>query len=85
MNKKYVTVGDSDMDYHSIAKLMTNSGDKMNHSTVRNIVNRGFIKIAKNISQKYNLNHTDEKIKEIAISPAFQESVIELMSSGVKK
>ena len=82
MKKKYVTVGKQGMDYHSIAREMTNSGEKMNHSTARNIVNRGFFKIAKNISKKYDLNHSDEKIKEIAISPQFQESVIELMSIG---
>ncbi len=84
MNKKYVTVGKQGMDYHSIARKMTIDGEKMNHSTARNIVNRGFFKIAKNISKKYDLNHTDERIKEIAISPQFQESVIELMSLGEK-
>jgi len=82
MKKKYVTVGKQGMDYHSIARKMTSSGDKMNHSTARNIVNRGFFKIAKSISKKYDLKHSDEKIKEIAISPQFQESVIELMSIG---
>ena len=82
MNKKYVTVGKQGMDYHSIAREMTSSGEKMNHSTVRNIVNRGFFKIAKNISKRYDLDHSDEKIKEISISPQFQQSVIELMSLG---
>ena len=82
MNKKYVTVGKQGMDYHSIAREMTSSGEKMNHSTARNIVNRGFFKIAKNISRRYDLDHSDEKIKEIAISPQFQQSVIELMSLG---
>ena len=80
MNKKYVTVGKTGMDYHSIAKTMTNQGFKMNHSTVRNIVNKGFIKIAKNISDSYDLNHDDNKIKQIAQSPQFQESVIELLN-----
>ena len=36
-NKKYVTTNiENGLDYRSIAEIMTKSGDKMNHSTVRN-------------------------------------------------
>lgn len=77
--KKYVTVKNSGLGLHDIAKVMTNSGDKMNHSTVRNIINRSFVKIAESISKKYELNHSQEEIFNIAKSPDFQESVIELL------
>ena len=77
--KKYVTVKHTGLGLHDIASVMTKSGDKMNHSTVRNIINRSFVKIAENISKKYELNHSKEEIFNIAKSPDFQESVIELL------
>lgn len=78
-NKKYVTVGKSGLGLHAIANIMTAEGDVMNHSTVRNIINRSFVKVAKNMSKNYELNHTDEEIFNIAKSPQFQESVVELL------
>jgi len=78
-NKKYVTVTRQGLGLHDIANKMTNEGEKMNHSTVRNIINRSFIKIAKNISLKYDLKQTEEEIYNIAKSPQFQESVIEML------
>jgi|11_taG_2_1085331.scaffolds.fasta_scaffold00031_26 tRNA A37 threonylcarbamoyltransferase TsaD len=79
-NKKYVTVNSyKGMRLHDIAKKMTSEGIKMNHSTVRNILNKSFIKIAKNVSNHYDQKHTDEELKKIAISPNFQESIVELL------
>lgn len=79
--KKNIFINDlSDgLDYKTIAEIMTNNGDKMNHSSVRNYVLRGFMKIAKHISDTYELNHSDEKIFEIAKSYEFQMSIINLM------
>ena len=79
-NKKYVTVDKNNgLGLHSIAKIMSEQGDKMNHSTVRNIINRSFVKVAKNITKSYDLNYTDEQIFNIAKSPDFQESVVEFL------
>jgi hypothetical protein len=79
-DKKYVTTNNYEgMGYYDIAKVMTDSGDKMNHSTARNIVIRSFSKIVKNISQKYEKKYSDEQIKEIAKSPQFQNSIVEIM------
>lgn len=78
-NKKYVTVTNVGLGLYDIADIMTKEGHKMNHSTVRNIINRSFFKIAKNMTKNYNLNYTDEQIFNIAKSPDFQESVIELL------
>jgi len=78
-NKKYVTVDKQGLGLYAIAKIMTESGDKMNHSTVRNIINRSFVKVAKNITKSYELNYTDTQIFNIAKSPDFQESVVELL------
>ena len=78
-NKKYVTVTKVGLGLYDIADIMTREGDKMNHSTVRNIINRSFVKIAKNMSNNYDLKYSDEQIFNIAKSPQFQESVIELL------
>lgn len=80
--KKYVTVKNNQgLGLHDIANVMTKSGDKMNHSTVRNIINRSFVKIAKNITNKFDLKYSNEEIFNIAKSPDFQESVVELLES----
>ena len=79
-NKKYVTANDhKGLDYRSIAEIMSAEGHKMNHSTVRNIITRGFSKIVKGISEDYELKYSKEKIKEIAQSPEFQDSIIQIM------
>lgn len=79
-NKKNVSVKNTDgMKLHAIAEIMTKDGQKMNHSTVRNILNRSFSKVVKNISSAYDLDYTEEQIKEIAISPEFQESLIAIL------
>ena len=79
--KKYVTVSKNDnaLDYRTIANIMTNNGDKMNHATVRNIILKSFYKIAKGISSDYEKKLTDNEIKIIAKSPQLQTAIIELM------
>ena len=79
-SKKYVTTRDyNGLDYRSIAKIMTDDGHKMNHSSVRNYITRGFCKVVKGISRDYGINYSDEQIKKIAQSPEFQSSIIEIM------
>jgi len=79
-NKKYVTVSKGNgLGLYAIADVMTKSGNKMNHSTVRNVINRSFFKLAKNISDNYNLNYDAKKIDEISKSPDFQESIVDLL------
>ena len=80
INKKYVTTNDyNGLDYRSIAEIMTKDGNKMNHSSVRNYITRGFCKVVKGISKEYGINYSDEEIKKIAQSPDFQSSIIDMM------
>ena len=48
----------------------------------RNIVLRSFSKIVKNISKEYDKKYSDEQIKEIAKSPQFQNSIVEIMKGN---
>ena len=67
------------LTYHEIADTMRESGYKMNHSTVRNIINRSFFKLAKNISDNYSLDYDAKKIDSISKTPGFQESIVDLL------
>tara|TARA_B100000131_G_C17905333_1_gene528147 strand:- start:197 stop:454 length:258 start_codon:yes stop_codon:yes gene_type:complete len=79
-SKKYVTTNNyNGLDYRSIAEIMTKDGHRMNHSSVRNYVTRGFCKVVKGISKDYDMNYSEEQIKKIAQSPEFQSSIIEIM------
>lgn len=82
--KKYVTVDKKDnngLGYREISKIMTESGDKMNHMTVKNIITRGFSKIAKHVVESYGENYSSKDLYKIAQSPDFQLSVVEIMKS----
>jgi len=79
-NKKNIFINDlNGMDYKTIAEIITNEGYKINHSSARNYVIRGFMKIVKFIAEKYDSKLSDEQIYEIAKSPDFQLSIIEIM------
>jgi hypothetical protein len=81
--KKYVSVNNTQgKSYSDVAKIMTESGHKMNHSSVRNHITRGFMKIVKNISKEYDLKYNDDKIKEIAQSEELQSSIVNIMKRG---
>lgn len=79
--KKYVTVSKNDdaLDYRTIANIMSNNGDKMNHATVRNIILKSFYKIAKGVASDYEKKLSDDQLKIIAKSPQFQTAIVELM------
>ena len=82
--KKYVTVDKKSSDglgYREISEIMTSNGDKMNHMTVKNIITRGFSKIAKHVSTSYGKSYKSDELYKIAQSPDFQLSVIEIMKS----
>lgn len=80
-NKKYVVVGnDHDgLDYRSIAEIMTNDGHKMNHSSVRNYIVRSFKKVAAEVTKQYGLEYNEQQIDELAKSPEFQHSLIDII------
>ena len=61
--------------YHEVAKVMNEKGFKMNHSSARNIYIRAMMKIAKQVSDLYDLSHDEKEIKSIAINPDFQSAV----------
>jgi len=74
----YATVSSSEgcLTYREIAEVMTESGDKINHSTARNIFLRAMRKIAHKVASDYEGCDTDA----VAEDPRFQEAIQELAS-----
>ena len=61
--------------YSEISEIMTSRGDKMNHSTARNVFLSSMKKIASSTCKLYGLDVNDAQIKKIACDPRFQEGV----------
>lgn len=74
----YATVSSQDgcLTYREIAEEMTAAGDKINHSTARNIFLRAMNKIAESVVEY----HSDGDPAIIAEDPRFQEAIQELAS-----
>jgi len=74
----YATVSSQEgcLTYREIAEQMTEAGDKINHSTARNIFLRAMNKIAASVVAVHNEGVADE----MAEDPRFQEAIQELAS-----
>jgi hypothetical protein len=79
--KGYATVTEipGGMDYRRIAEKMSESGDKMNHATARNIFLKAMMKFAAPIHELYQLDTNDDAIMSTAKDPEFQSGVIDIM------
>ena len=58
---------------------MNEMGYKMNHSTARNIYVNALTKIAKQVTELYDIENDDKNLKKIAINPDFQSAVSTFM------
>ncbi len=74
----YATVSSQEgcFTYREIAEQMTAEGDKINHSTARNIFLRAMNKIATSVVAV----HQEGVAEEMAEDPRFQEAIQELAS-----
>ena len=83
----YATVSgiENGLDYRSIAEIMSEDGYKMNHATARNIFLKAMKKLAKPIHELYDTEVTDDRIMKTAKDPRFQESMIEIIESGLHR
>lgn len=85
--KGYATISDipNGMDYRKIAEKMTDSGDKMNHATARNVFLKAMVKIAGPIHDLYQLDTSENAVMQTAKDPEFQMGVIDMMDEyGIK-
>ncbi len=70
------------MDYRSIAEKMTESGDKMNHATARNVFLGAMKKFAEPILKMYDLQADTDSVVRTAKDPRFQESIVNILDES---
>ena len=76
----YATVTkDGGMGYREISECLTDRGDKMNHSTARNVFVSAMSKIARDACMFNNVSPTKENISRISSDPRFQEGVRDIL------
>jgi len=73
----YATVSSEEgcMGYREIAEKMTDEGDKMNHSTARNVFLRAMEKLAAPVCKVYG----EQNFVSMARDPRFQECMQEII------
>lgn len=81
VERGYATVNDEDgVNYRDIASTLTALGYPMGHSSVRNYVIRTMVKFVDAISDKLNLELNENRTKQIAMSPMFQDGIAFMLS-----
>jgi hypothetical protein len=77
----YATVDnlDDSMGYREIAEFMTGSGDKMNHSTARNVFLSAMSKLAGDVCNQFD-GHSMKK-DEMAKDPRFQSGIYDILAN----
>ena len=65
--------------YHEISDELQSQGFKMNHSTARNVFVNSLEKIAKNVTDLYQLDLDSKELKRIAKDPRFQTAIMSFM------
>ena len=70
------------LGYREIAEKMTEMGDKMNHSTARNVFLSAMSKMARNACKFYGIGLTEENVKRISSDPRFQSGVQDILNEN---
>ena len=68
------------LGYREIAEKMTLSGDKMNHSTARNVFLSAMRKLAKDACVVFEVEPNKENLKRISSDPRFQSGIIDILN-----
>ena len=77
----YATVSslDGGLGYREIAERMTSQGNKMNHSTARNVFLSSMRKVAKDACVMMGVDPTEENLKRVSSDTRFQSGVIDIL------
>ena len=68
--------------YKEISEIMTDRGDKMNHSTARNVFLNSMKKIASCACTLYDVEVNEANIKRIANDPRFQSGISQIIKEA---
>jgi len=80
----YATVSslDGGLGYREIAEKMSEEGDKMNHSTARNVFLSAMRKLARDACGMMGVDATDENLKRVSSDPRFQSGIIDILKES---
>lgn len=67
------------LDYRGIADLMTSEGDRMNHSTARNVFLRGMRQITQRLVEGSGGCMTESGLDRLARNGSWQTSIAEIL------
>tara|TARA_Y100000310_G_C20281435_1_gene622794 strand:+ start:217 stop:492 length:276 start_codon:yes stop_codon:yes gene_type:complete len=67
------------LDFRRIAEKMTEDGDRMNHSTARNVFLSAMRSIAERAIIDLGGQPTETNVKQISLHPMFQRGVAEVL------
>lgn len=82
VDRGYATVtSDDGVNYREISDMMTELGYPMNHSSARNYVIRIMKKFIETLANEYNIEVSNDRIEQIAKSPAFQHGIADLLQT----
>lgn len=81
---KYVVLSNA-TDYRTIARIMTENGQEMNHATARNVLHSGLFNLLNGLSEELHLNLSKSKIREMIKNPNIQEAIAEILSSAYQE
>tara|TARA_B100000686_G_scaffold348285_1_gene438938 strand:- start:1102 stop:1404 length:303 start_codon:yes stop_codon:yes gene_type:complete len=82
----YATVSESGgLGYREIAEKMTEEGDKMNHSTARNVFLSAMSKLAREICILQGMPTDQQSIKRLAADPRFQSGIMDIIKDADAK
>ena len=69
------------LGYREIAEKMSLAGDKMNHSTARNVFLSAMRKLAKDACTVFDVEPDKENLKRISSDPRFQSGIIDILNN----
>tara|TARA_B100000214_G_C23912554_1_gene602036 strand:+ start:964 stop:1248 length:285 start_codon:yes stop_codon:yes gene_type:complete len=70
------------LGYREIAEKMTEEGDKMNHSTARNVFLSAMRKLARELCKLYGEETTEENVTRISNDPRFQSGIVDILKEN---
>lgn len=75
---KYVTLEEG-TDFRKIARIMSDSGFQMNHSTARNVLMTSLTNLFKHISSELDVEMTESQIKNVLRDQRVHEALSDIL------
>ena len=78
----YATISsiENGMGYREIAEFLSENGDRMNHSTARNVFLSAMRKLARDACVMMDVPTTEENLKRVSSDPRFQSGIVDFLN-----